>query len=154
MVDPNVRYSATSTDGNAIVLDSADPTNDPNTFTVDGGVTETLTGSITSGSGTNKNNATIAQDQTVLVNGGGTLVLANATGTPNTWSGTTTVVGRRDAEHRRPDRDRHRRPRARRRHHGRHADPDQRGRHGLRHEPGRDARRRRRHRVGDERRPG
>ena len=78
-----VEFSSDSTDGNEILLDGQ-PTV---TLSVDPGLTETLTGSIKI--------SVAAQfegpfDQSLLVNGGGTLVLTNAS---NSWTGGTTVDG-------------------------------------------------------------
>ena len=81
-VGDRVEFSSDSTDGNTFSLDGQ-PTV---TLSVDPGLTETLTGLIETSSEAFIFNTT----QSVLVNGGGVLVLTNAA---DSWAGGTTVDG-------------------------------------------------------------
>ncbi len=96
-IDPEIDYgpaagsTATSaTQTNAIVLDVASPaTADPTILKVASGFTETISGNITTGSGTNSAGQTIDSKQSLVVNGAGTLVLSGA----NSYSGGLTLGG-------------------------------------------------------------
>jgi autotransporter-associated beta strand protein len=89
-IDPTIEYSASGTYANAIELDVGTPaTSDPTTFDVDAGVTATISGVITNGSGTNALNETIDPNQPIVKSGSGTLVLSNV----NTYTGSTSVTG-------------------------------------------------------------
>jgi autotransporter-associated beta strand protein len=89
-IDPTLEYSASGTYANAIELDVGTPaTSDPTTFEVDAGVTATIGGAITNGSGTNALGQTIDSNQPIVKSGSGTLVLSGV----NTYAGPTTVTG-------------------------------------------------------------
>ena len=81
-IDPTIEYSATGSYANPIVLASTSAS-DPTQLQADAGVTATLTGAITSGSG----NGALAAQQ-VVFDGGGTIVLTNA---GDSWTGATTI---------------------------------------------------------------
>lgn len=99
LVDPTLVFAtASATYANNVVLDVARPgqgsasdtSNDPSTFQANAGVTATLTGSITTGTGNNINGYQIDPVQPVVIAGAGTIVLTNAA---NAWTGTTTING-------------------------------------------------------------
>ena len=81
MIDPTVEYGATGTYANNIVLSVVAPASaDTSTFRADAGVTATLSGSLTQGTGD--------AVQPVVIGGLGTIVLTNAS---NSWAGSTTI---------------------------------------------------------------
>ena len=97
LVDPTLVFASPSaTYTNNFVLDVARPgqgspsdaSNDPSTFQANAGVTATLTGSITTGTGTNINGYQIDANQPLVIAGAGTIVLTN---TANAWTGATTI---------------------------------------------------------------
>ncbi|MES2988884.1 MAG: hypothetical protein V4808_13340 [Pseudomonadota bacterium] len=84
LIDPTAIFGATGTYANNISLEVVTPaSNDPSTLSAEAGVTATLTGAITQGSG-----GAIDPVQPLVIAGAGTIVLANA---GNLWTGTTTV---------------------------------------------------------------
>ena len=94
-VDPTMQYAFTTTYGNAIVLQTADATNDPTRLQVGDGITATITGQISQGAaGTNNTNSQpIAATQPLiyeLIAGAtaGTFVLTNGA---NNYNGLTTI---------------------------------------------------------------
>ena len=99
MVDPTVAFGVAGTNANNYSLDvgAAGPNGgiggaaDPTVFQNNSGGTVTLTGAITTGTGTNSAGQAIDPGQYVTFSGSGTTVLANASVTPNNWAGTTAV---------------------------------------------------------------
>ncbi len=88
-IDPTIEYAATGTYANPIELDIASPaTADPTTFKVDSGVTATISGQITTGSGNNAMGQPIDPNQPIVVSGTGTLVLTQR----ESYSGSTTIL--------------------------------------------------------------
>ncbi|MES2988866.1 MAG: autotransporter-associated beta strand repeat-containing protein [Pseudomonadota bacterium] len=77
-VDPTIQYGATGTYTNNVVLASANTAGDPTRIQADAGVTATLTGLISQGSGT----------QPLVFDGAGTVVLTNGS---NNYAGLTTI---------------------------------------------------------------
>ncbi|MDZ4113698.1 MAG: hypothetical protein U1E18_29465 [Brevundimonas sp.] len=84
LINPTVVYGATGTYANNILLEVQSPaTGDPSTLRTDAGVTATLSGSITQGTG-----AGVDPIQPLVIDGSGRIVLTN---TANLWAGTTTI---------------------------------------------------------------
>jgi hypothetical protein len=84
LINPTVVYGATGTYANNILLEVQSPaTADPSTLRTDAGVTATLSGSITQGTG-----AGVDPIQPLVIDGSGRIVLTN---TANLWAGTTTI---------------------------------------------------------------
>ena len=99
-IDPEIDYGPASgatqrdaqsaTQTNGIELDvGTQAANDPTILKVASDFTETISGAITTGSGTNSANQTIDPNQPLVVDGPGTLVLSGA----NSFSGGTTLNG-------------------------------------------------------------
>lgn len=84
LVDPTLIFGATGTYANAILLDVQTPASaDPATLRAESGVTATISGSITQGSGIG-----VDANQPLVIGGLGRIILSN---TSNLWAGTTTV---------------------------------------------------------------
>lgn len=84
MIDPTATFGATGSYANNISLEVVTPSSaNPSTLNADAGVTATLTGAITTGTG-----AGIDPSQDLVIGGQGTIVLTN---TANSWLGTTTI---------------------------------------------------------------
>ena len=84
LINPTVVYGATGTYANNILLEVQSPaTADPSTLRTDAGVTATLSGSITQGTG-----AGVDPNQPLVIDDSGRIVLTN---TANLWAGTTTI---------------------------------------------------------------
>lgn len=84
LIDPTLIYGASGTYANNILLEVQSPaTADPSTLQAEAGVTATLSGSITQGTGMGVDPA-----QPLVIGGAGRIVLAN---TANSWLGTTTI---------------------------------------------------------------
>jgi hypothetical protein len=89
-IDPTIDYAVTGTYASPISLDvgTGDTTTDPTTLQVDVGITVTISGAITTGSGTNALGQTIASSQPLVKSGAGTLVITSSS---NSYSGGTTI---------------------------------------------------------------
>ncbi|MEN2709349.1 hypothetical protein ACQKOH_08700 [Sphingomonas sp. NPDC092331] len=84
MIDPTATFGATGSYANNISLEVVTPSSaNPSTLNADAGVTATLTGAITTGTG-----AGVDPSQDLVIGGQGTIILTN---TANNWLGTTTI---------------------------------------------------------------
>ena len=84
MIDPTATFGATGSYANNISLEVVTPSSaNPSTLNADAGVTATLTGAITTGTG-----AGVDPSQDLVIGGQGTIILTN---TANSWLGTTTI---------------------------------------------------------------